>query len=79
MCDVCQQESIDWKFKTGNRPLSSCRLYRVYQGRTANINLCRIHSIELFCIGERRFLEEHPLLAVSLHAAPNRSADLFGF
>ena len=66
MCDVCQVEKIDWRFRTADRPVETCRLYRVYEGREAVVRLCRIHAIELFMIGETRFLETHPLLALSL-------------
>lgn len=81
MCDVCQVEKIDWRFRTADRPVETCRLYRVYEGRDAVVRLCRIHAIELFMIGETRFLETHPLLALSLHSSTKSSSDdsLFAF
>ncbi|MCR9205123.1 MAG: hypothetical protein NXH75_11125 [Halobacteriovoraceae bacterium] len=82
MCDVCHEEEIDWKFRNGKRPLHNCRLYRVYQNRVANIKLCHIHAIELFCVGESRFLEFHPRLAIMLHTSSRGSQssnDIFAF
>lgn len=83
MCDVCHEEEIDWKFNNGRKPLHNCRLYRVYQARVANIKLCHIHAIELFCVGESRFLESHPLLAISLHNSKKSPSgdpsDIFAF
>lgn len=79
MCDVCREENIDWKFHNGQKPLSNCRLYRVYRGQTAQVTLCHIHSIELFCVGETRFLESHPSLALSLHSSSRSSSSVFAF
>ena len=81
MCDVCQAEGKDSKFHNGNSRTETCRLYRVYQGRDALIKLCRIHSIELFCIGESRFLAGHPGLAVSLHTNESKASSdsIFAF
>lgn len=82
MCDVCHEEDIDWRFRNGRKPLHNCRLYRVYQGRVANIKLCHIHAIELFCIGENRFLANHPQLALMLHGSSRKQSsgnDLFAF
>jgi hypothetical protein len=80
MCDVCQQEGRDSRFHNGKRPMQSCRLYRVYKSQVANIRLCHIHAIELFCIGESRFLESHPKLAIRLHSSSRSSlSDVFAF
>lgn len=79
MCDVCKEEKIDFKFRNGNRPLHNCRLYRVYKSQVATVKLCHLHAIELFCIGENRFLENHPKLAVSLHRSTSVSNDVFSF
>jgi len=81
MCDVCSIETRDWNFSNGGKPLQRCRLYRVYVSRVALVSLCYLHSIELFCIGESRFLTEHPGFAISLHKS-NRSShesDSFSF
>lgn len=67
MCDVCESENIDWRFKVGKtKSLARAKLYNVYDGRTASISLCLIHDIELFMIGEKKFLSQHPRLALSL-------------
>lgn len=80
MCDVCEVENRDWKFQNGGNSLQACRLYRVYKAQVANIKLCHLCSIELFCIGENRFLEAHPRLAVRLHRTASTSvSDVFAF
>lgn len=79
MCDVCREEGFDWKFHNGEKPLNNCRFYRVYRGQTAQVMLCHLHSIELFCIGESRFLERHPKLALSFHSSSRPSSDVFAF
>ncbi len=80
MCDVCQEEGRDPRFHNGKRPMQFCRLYRVYKSQVANINLCHLHAIELFCIGETRFLESHPRLALRLHRSTRTSSsDVFAF
>ena len=66
MCDVCVTEGIDWKFKTGNKRLQKAKLYKVYVNQVATVNVCHIHSIELFNIGERRFLNNHLPLAMKM-------------
>lgn len=83
MCDVCVKEHRDWKFHNGSSSaIESCRLYRVYEGREASVKLCKIHSIELFCIGESRFLANHPKLALDLYSSgrsTNASNNIFAF
>jgi hypothetical protein len=67
MCDVCESEGIDWRFKVGkNATLARGRLYNVYEGRAAYLSLCLIHDIELFMLGEKKFINVHPKLAVKL-------------
>lgn len=64
MCDVCTAEGIDTKFVNGNKVSSGkSYLYKVYQGRVAAVNLCKLHDIQLFVLGESRFLQEHIILA----------------
>ena len=81
MCDVCTKEGRDWKFHNGSSTIETCRLYRVYEGREAKVKLCKIHSIELFCIGESRFLSNHPSLALDLHfgGRSTSSNNIFAF
>lgn len=64
MCDVCRVEGFNWNFHNGEKSdLHTGRLYRVYVGQVAKVRLCHIHAIQLFNIGEMRFLREHLLLA----------------
>lgn len=66
MCDVCNRESKDWKFSSGKKEIRFAKLFRVYIGQVATVKLCHIHAIELFCIGEKRFLANHIPLASAL-------------
>ncbi len=67
MCEVCKCEGVDYKFKNGpTKGLYKDVLYKVYKGQTANILLCHIHSIELFMVGESRFLKSHLVFARDL-------------
>lgn len=67
MCDVCKAEGRDWNFANGDKTrLANAKLYRVYVGRTAAIKLCHLHDIQLFVLGEQRFLKEHINLASNL-------------
>lgn len=60
MCEVCRAEGDDYLFKNGpTKILTNNNLYKVFKNAIAPIKLCHIHSIELFHIGERRFLREH--------------------
>lgn len=79
MCDVCQEEGRDYKFHNGNRPLNHCKFYRVYKSQVATVKLCHLHSIELFCVGENRFLESYPKLALRLHRSTVTTSDVFAF
>lgn len=64
MCDVCRAEGFDWNFHNGEKTdLHTGRLYRVYVGQVARVKLCHIHAIQLFNLGEMRFLREHLALA----------------
>jgi hypothetical protein len=66
MCEVCRSEGQNYVFKNGSKPLYNDALYRVFKDNVANIKLCHIHSIELFKLGETRFLKEHILFARTL-------------
>lgn len=67
MCDVCKAEGIDWNFSNGKKTkLNKAKLYRVYVGRTATVQLCHLHDIQLFVLGEQRFLKEHIALASNM-------------
>jgi hypothetical protein len=65
MCDVCRLESLDTVFSNGVKDeIVTTKFYRVYLGHIAQVKLCHIHAIELFCIGETRFLANHIELAM---------------
>ena len=67
MCEICQSEGKNTTMLNGPKNvILSCPLYKVYKGSVANVKLCYIHSIELFILGERRFLREHLTFAKSL-------------
>lgn len=67
MCEVCKSEGINYLFKNGAKKfLITNNLYKVFKDTVAPIKLCYVHSIELFHLGERRFLREHLLFARSL-------------
>jgi len=72
MCDVCRLENKDSILSNGEKPNYSSKLYRVYLGKIASVNLCHLHGIELFCVGESRFLASHIELAVDLGENRNR-------
>lgn len=76
MCQVCKLEGVNWVFRNGNkRKLTREVFYRVYEREVKVIELCRICSIELFHLGESRFLINHPLLAVEILRSARRSED----
>lgn len=64
MCKVCEIEGLDWRFRNGAKhsQIMRLRMYNFYEDREALIGLCHCHGHEFFLIGERRFLERHPLL-----------------
>ncbi len=60
MCEVCRAEGDDYLFKNGpKKVLTTNNLYKVFKNSVAPIKLCHVHSIELFHLGESRFLKEH--------------------
>jgi len=60
MCDVCKVMGQDYKFLCG-RKARICRasLFQVLVGKVAELKLCYLHDIELFHLGERRFMMRH--------------------
>jgi hypothetical protein len=60
VCDVCKIQGLDYKFLNGEKDsLHNNFLYKVLIGKTAKIKLCHIHDIELFHLGEKRFVLQH--------------------
>ena len=67
MCEICINEGENYLFKNGiHEILVTNKLYRVFKDAVAPIKLCHLHSIELFRLGERRFMREHINFARSL-------------
>jgi hypothetical protein len=67
MCDVCKAEGLDYKFMNGKRSqLVKVNLHKVFVGRVARVQLCRVHDIQLFTQGEQQFLIDHIDLARSI-------------
>lgn len=59
MCDCCVKFGINPVFKNGSEELFDCRLYEVYGDSVIAIKLCKLHSIELFKKGEKRFVGQY--------------------
>ena len=60
MCDVCKLNGTDPKFLNGKKTtMRKSTLYRVLVGKIATVTLCHVHDIELFHLGEKRFVLEH--------------------
>jgi hypothetical protein len=71
MCEICKSEGKDSSFLNGKKTqIMTQQLYKVYRNSVAPVRLCYIHSIELFMVGETRFLREHLSFA---RALANRS------
>lgn len=67
MCHVCESEGLNWKFLNGpERKLETAWVFGLYRGRTAKLRLCYIHSVEIFLLGEQRFLARHHQLCYEL-------------
>ena len=63
MCDACRAQGQNYVYKNRDSSLFKNRLYQVYRDGVAKLTLCRIHDIELFRVGEFRFLENNLTLA----------------
>ncbi len=84
MCEICKSEGKDYRFVNGPKDhLVTQQLYKVYKNSVAPVRLCYIHSIELFMIGETRFLREHlsfaRVLATRSKKLSSVSESPFGF
>lgn len=83
MCEVCSAEGKDYRYLNGPKnQITTEQLYKVFRDSVAPVKLCYIHSIELFMLGERRFLHEHLPFAHKLASKVRKSAagqSPFGF
>ncbi|WP_127717114.1 hypothetical protein [Halobacteriovorax sp. HLS] len=60
MCDVCKAENLDSDFMNGARNKNNAsKLYRVFKGQVAVVKTCPLHDIQLFMLGEQKFLLEN--------------------
>jgi len=60
VCVVCDLYHVDWRFKNGKfTKLVKVNLFRVFSKKVANLDLCRLHDLEIFKIGEVRFLANY--------------------
>lgn len=60
MCDVCKAENLDSNFMNGSKyRVNASRLYRVFKGQVATVKTCPLHDIQLFLLGEQKFLLEN--------------------
>lgn len=60
MCEICKSEGKNYRFLNGTKDfLTTQQLYKVFKTSVASVRLCYVHAIELFMIGESRFLREH--------------------
>lgn len=61
MCDVCDVEQIDTIKVNGDKKIYKAVLYTVMP-EDLTVDLCKLHSIQLFIVGEERFLQKNTLL-----------------
>lgn len=84
MCEICKSEGKDTRFVNGPKHgIQTQSLYKVYKNSVASVRLCYVHSIELFMIGETRFLREHLSFARALATRSKKLSSVadspFGF
>lgn len=72
MCVACEKQNLDWKLKNGERPLEKVVFYKIFKDRKAIVELCFVHSRELFQKGELRFLEKNLALASEIANNPSK-------
>lgn len=73
MCDVCRFEGKDYKqINFPKLKIIQRSLYTVFKQQTILLKLCYIHDIELFAIGEKRFMENHPNLLRAIIKWPDK-------
>ena len=75
MCDVCEARGLDWQFSNaGKDKLEKAKLFQVYKQKISVVKLCYIHSVELFRLGEKRFLQHEVELCRMMTSNRNRFA-----
>jgi hypothetical protein len=84
MCEICKSEGQDSFFLNGPKAQETTQqLYKVFKNNVAAVRLCYIHSIELFMLGEKRFLRQHLYFARALATRSKKLSSVgdspFGF
>jgi hypothetical protein len=82
MCEICKVDGNNYLFRNGpKKKLTGNFLYKIFKDKVAPIMLCHIHSIELFRIGEKRFLMQHLNFAraIATRARQKSEDSMFGF
>ena len=84
MCEICSAEGKDYRFLNGKKDqVVTQQLYKVFKNNVAAVRLCYVHGIELFMLGEKRFLKEHILFARALGSRSRKLSSInespFGF
>ncbi len=75
MCDICNHLSLRSRKLNGDKPTNLIvRFYNVRYGRSVDGILCYYHNIELFKMGEPRFLTKHPYMLRNLGVSPYEAA-----
>jgi hypothetical protein len=75
MCDVCRFEGMDYKqINYPKTKIIQRSLYTVVKQQIISFKLCYIHDIELFAVGESRFMENHPNLLSAVAKWPEKFA-----
>jgi len=82
MCEICKVDGNNYLFRNGTKTkLTGNYLYKIFKDKVAPIRLCHIHSIELFHIGEKRFLMQHLnyARAIAKRSKQKNENSMFGF
>jgi hypothetical protein len=57
MCDVCKAQNSK---KSINATKEIERKVHLSGNRTLTLNLCYVHDVEIFVLGEKRFFKKYP-------------------
>ena len=72
MCDVCKAEGRDFRLSCGLHAVTrEAKIYRAFVGKVITVKVCRICDIQLFKLGEMRFLQNN--VQFSHHLVSTRS------
>lgn len=78
MCDFCKAEKRDWRFSNGkDARLYKTKLYRIFKDSSVPVTLCYLCLIDLFCLGEKRFVTRSIPLLRSLSSKTVKESESF--